>query len=274
MEVVSYASFYDSEISYNHKCIKNIRTRLTNPQMHNAIEFIYLNKGSISYTVDEKSFKVESDSLIVTFPGKVHTITFNNLDIYDRFDLLIDEGKVYNMIYEKLKKVPDVISCKNSPRLYELFKRIDFYCKCFEGEELKNLLNHLVDEVAYNVVLSLENAVEEENVNEVLSKVIEYIEDNFNSQLTLKKICNDLYVSASYLHNLFKEHLNMTPKKYIEYKRLTFAQSLLKEGRSATAVYEKCGFSDYSVFYRSYKKHFGYSPSEEKNINAVREIIY
>lgn len=274
MEIVSYTSFYDLEISYNHKCFKDISSKLTNPQTHNAIEFIYLKKGNVTYTVDDKSFKVGSDSLIVTFPRRVHTITFNDLDVYDRFDLLIGESKIYNRIYKKMQKAPDVINCKNSPRLSELFKRIDFYCKCFEGDELKNLFNHLVDEVAYNVVLLFENAVEEESMNEMFSKVIEYIENNLTGDLTVKSICNDLYVSANYLHNLFKQHMNMTPKKYIDLKRLTIAQNLLKEGQAATAIYEKCGFSDYSVFFRSYKNHFGYSPSEEKNKNSVREIIY
>ncbi len=232
-------------LSFDYRCFKDIGSKITNPQTHNAIEFIYLKKGSVTYTVDEKSFKVENDSLIVTLPRRVHTVTFNELDVYDRFDLLVGEERIYSKIYENLQKAPHVINCKNTPRIYELFKRIDFYCKCFSGEELKNLFGHLADEVAYNVVLSLENAVDAESTNEVFSKVLEYIENNLTREITLKSICNDLYVSASYLHNLFKEHLNMTPKKYIDLKRLTLAQGFLKEGQSATSVYEKCGFSDY-----------------------------
>ena len=40
-----------------------------------------------------------------------------------------------------------------------------------------------------------------------------------------------------------------------------------------TVVQEKCGFSDYSVFYRSYKKHFGYPPSEEKDRISDHDIF-
>lgn len=276
METVSYTSYYDERIIYNHKCLSDIESRYTAPQTHSAIEFIYLKKGSITYTVDEKTYKVEPHSLIITWPRKIHTITFQDPSLYERYDVIFDEKLIFPPIYEKIKSAPDVINCKKFPNIYEFFKRIDVYCKYFPEEEVGNLLAHLVDELAYNVLLAIENITDHEKigVDSVFSKVLEYIENNLTNQITVKNICSEFYISASYLHNLFAEHLNTTPKKYIDLKRLALVQHYLSQGELATHIYEKCGFSDYSAFYRSYKKHFGYPPSAEKDRVSVDDIVF
>jgi AraC-like DNA-binding protein len=39
---------------------------------------------------------------------------------------------------------------------------------------------------------------------------------------------------------------------------------MISKGESATLAGQKCGFNDYSAFYRLYKKHFGTSPTAVK----------
>jgi AraC-like DNA-binding protein len=41
------------------------------------------------------------------------------------------------------------------------------------------------------------------------------------------------------------------------------AQREISFGAKPTDVYVKCGFSDYSTFYRAYKNQFGKPPSEK-----------
>lgn len=276
MEHITYTSYYDTQISYNHKCMKEITLKQTNTQVHNTVEFIYLKKGNVTYSVDEKAYNVENDFLIITLPRKTHNIAFIDLDIYDRYDVLFDEGMVYPEIYEQLQKAPHVINCKNLPQFIELFKRIDFYCNYFSGEKLKNLLSHIVDEICYNVAIAIRLSPDEQcaEVNPMFAKILEYIEKNISSNLTLDEISSELYVSTSYLHSAFRQFLNITPKKYVSLKRLTLAQNYLRQGEIATDIYEKCGYSDYSAFYRAYTKHFGYPPSEEKNKSLVEKIVY
>jgi AraC-like DNA-binding protein len=79
----------------------------------------------------------------------------------------------------------------------------------------------------------------------------------------IDEICNELFITKSHLHHLFMKHLNITPKKYITSKRLAMAQREISFGAKPTDVYVKCGFSDYSTFYRAYKNQFGRPPSEK-----------
>ena len=46
-------------------------------------------------------------------------------------------------------------------------------------------------------------------------------------------------------------------------QRLLAAQNLLTDGESPSKVFEKCGFNDYTTFYRNYVSFFGHPPSGE-----------
>ena len=113
-----------------------------------------------------------------------------------------------------------------------------------------------------------------EDLQNRIDKAIEYIEKNITQNFTLETLCNQLYINKSHLHRLFLKHLQITPKKYITSKRLEFAQKLLRRGAKPIDVYLYCGFSEYSTFFRDYKKHFGYSPSQEADKKIKREIRF
>ena len=90
--------------------------------------------------------------------------------------------------------------------------------------------------------------------------------------MSLELICNELFITKSYLNKLFNLYLKMSPGKYIASKRLSAAQKEIRAGVNPTEVFAKVGFGEYSTFYRSYRAYFGYPPSEEKGRVVVRNI--
>ena len=81
---------------------------------------------------------------------------------------------------------------------------------------------------------------------------------------SIEEVAKSCFVSESYLFRLFKKELKQTPAKYVAAKRLLLAERLIGEGVTPTSVYEKCGFNDYTTFYRNYCSHFGHAPSIAK----------
>ncbi|MBQ7699019.1 MAG: AraC family transcriptional regulator [Clostridia bacterium] len=67
--------------------------------------------------------------------------------------------------------------------------------------------------------------------------------------------------SNSHVNRIIRDYLCVPVWQYITAKKLDLAYNLIKEGYSAQIVAAKCGYSDYSVFYKSFVKHFGHSPS-------------
>ena len=76
-------------------------------------------------------------------------------------------------------------------------------------------------------------------------------------------------MSESFLFRLFKRELHQTPLKYIREKRLMLARKMLSEEERPTAVCTRCGFSDYTTFYRNYVGFFGCRPRSGRSPEPV-----
>jgi AraC-like DNA-binding protein len=98
----------------------------------------------------------------------------------------------------------------------------------------------------------------------LISEFLRYVNENLCSPIDIGRVADSLYVSESYLFRLFKRELHQTPLKYIREKRLMLARKMLSEGERSTAVCTRCGFSDYTTFYRNYVGFFGCPPSERE----------
>ena len=70
------------------------------------------------------------------------------------------------------------------------------------------------------------------------------------------------FISKAQLWRSFKETTGYSPWNYITLKRLIKAKQLIESGEAPTKIFSECGFSDYTTFYRAYKKHFGHSPNQ------------
>ena len=59
---------------------------------------------------------------------------------------------------------------------------------------------------------------------------------------------------------------------YTHLKRLSMAKYKIYHGTQPSKVYSECGFSDYSTFYRAFKKEYNLSPKEFANQSIFRVL--
>ncbi len=70
--------------------------------------------------------------------------------------------------------------------------------------------------------------------------------------------------SRSYLNRTFRQSTGVSVWEYVILKRLTRARAAIRGGTAAAVAAREVGYSDYSSFYRQYRKRFGCTPEEEK----------
>ncbi|MBD0381507.1 response regulator [Paenibacillus sedimenti] len=94
-----------------------------------------------------------------------------------------------------------------------------------------------------------------------------YIEQSYpDPGLQLEQIAQQVFINSSYLRAVFKKEFGMTVTDYVTHIRLHKAKDLLGKGNIRIAdIAEMIGFSDPSYLSKSFKKFFGYSPSEYEN---------
>ena len=241
---------------------------------HDVWEMIFLKKGSISYIVEGKDYRLSKNCLFLSRPSEMHAIKFHDKREYERYNVLFDEKGLSSDICSLIPPETCVINFDGNTLIADIFKKMDYYCQHFEGHILKNVLSHLTEEALYNVLVAARDLHQENiyTVNPTINKALVLIETHLTESLSIDSICEELFITKSHLHHLFVKYLGTSPKRYIMSKRLLLAQRELRAGRKPTDVCLNCGFSDYSTFFRDYKKCFGHAPSEEITAKIIRTI--
>lgn len=102
--------------------------------------------------------------------------------------------------------------------------------------------------------------------------ILSYINQHLAEPISLEQIAEQFYLSSSYICRVFKASTGVTINQYITAKRITQAKILLTEGYSVTEAAEKCGFGDYSTFFRAFIKTTNISPKKYVQFTTHREL--
>lgn len=231
---------------------------------HKGYELLFLKKGDVSYLVDGQIHPLRKNSLVISRPDVPHRIRIESDDTYDRYNLLFSPECLPKGLIEKIPQDLHVLRCDGEGLIAGIFEKMDYYCRTLPEEYLSRAMLALTEELIWNIIIH--TADDKNNRGQYLHPLTRSALDYMDQQLleiqTVDQICAALGISKSYLHHIFQEDLATTPKAYLNQRRLELARREILLGAKASSLYFRCGFDDYSSFYRAYKKQFGYAPSE------------
>ncbi|MFR6258370.1 MAG: helix-turn-helix transcriptional regulator, partial [Anaerovoracaceae bacterium] len=100
-------------------------------------------------------------------------------------------------------------------------------------------------------------------VQESIYQVQKYIDQNFAQDIKIKELAEKFYINFYYLSHTFKELTGYSPKQYLLLNRLTYSKELLAQtSLSVGEIAMRCGFSDANSFIRTFRRHYGTTPSQ------------
>ena len=97
---------------------------------------------------------------------------------------------------------------------------------------------------------------------DLLNAVLEYIELHLADKITLEDTAKHFYVSVSTITQLFRQKMGTSFYHCVTQHRLIAAKALISEGKILEEVSHAVGFTDYSSFYRAFKKEYGITPRQ------------
>lgn len=109
-----------------------------------------------------------------------------------------------------------------------------------------------------------------------ITDIMNYINENYNTIVSLDDVANEFHISLKTMERLFKKHLDTTPKCYTDMLRLSKSSELLRKDFSVTEACYKSGFQDCSQFIRRFKQQFGETPLQYKKrfLNSINNAYY
>lgn len=233
-------------------------------------KIIFLISGDRIFEIGNERITVSDGAVAVQVPGKrigferisnrtncylqimVHPKIFENIvgdkDFLRAFDKTTDKNKVFypakfktQTCFNMLNSIFDVLD-KHLGRIHLLSKIFSIISE-FDME--------------FDRTSEKFNGADNYSVN-----IVGYVEKHFTEKLTIEKLCNKFFISRTTVNTIFKNYTGVTFLKYLNFLRAKEANRLIRESRfSMKSISSLCGFSDYSTFYREYKKFFDVSPN-------------
>ncbi len=234
---------------------------------HVGYEIIFVVRGAGKYVVEGERYDLRPATLMLFRPGEFHYVDVRRDEAYERyvFHFAPEAVKGVSASLEKLREKPlgegNFYALGDLPipaaHVFEDFERLSLLPRA-EADALAGfLLSQLV------VLLSVASpATQKTHKEEPLgARVIRYVNAHIAEPMTLDGLANEFYVSKYYLCRAFKRHNGISILGYINGKRVMMARQMIESGEVAAVVSERVGFSDYSTFYRAYRKAYGHAPT-------------
>ncbi len=96
-------------------------------------------------------------------------------------------------------------------------------------------------------------------------QIVEYITQNISSDITVSRICDKFFISATTLYRMFVAETGKSPKAYILSIKIEVAKRLIAANDSSmNTIASSLGFYDSHHFFRVFRSIVGVSPTEYK----------
>jgi len=99
--------------------------------------------------------------------------------------------------------------------------------------------------------------------SKIVSDAKNYIENNYNQDISLDALSRELGISPQYFSKLFKKEVGVNFIEYLTQLRLKKAKEIMKDGgKSIKEICYMVGYTDPNYFSRIFRKHTDLSPTE------------
>ena len=254
-----------SILEVSHKRIEHPRQSVYFNHIHNHCEILLFISGVADYNIDGQMFRPSPYDMLFIPAATYHYLIPTESVPYENYVIGIEPKILDTEGYNKLFSSPLMISIKDDPEVKGFFSRLDFYDKNYSDADFNSGALHLIHElVTYLRYRKDDLHFVHSGSLEHIDEIIKYISDNIENQIDADSIAEHFSLSKSYVQNLFSQNMHIGIKKYIMQKKIYAADNDLSLGIAPYKVCEKYGFGDYSIFYRLYRRTFGYSPKSRK----------
>ncbi len=233
--------------------------------LHYHVEVVYMKEGNSVAVVDGQEYKVTPDSLLVVFPNRPHTYVSTEIERY--MIAIVSPNimpEVVRLFDSYEPKSPIIENVSAFPELKQVLELI-------LGLPESRDSGHRTDVVRRGYTVALMGLIfkylptEKTNVecSRAMRSVIDYCVRNYNCELSLGLLAEELHMSKYYISHLFGKEFNMKFNDYINSLRVSAACRLLCDtSKSITEISEEVGFATARTFNRAFSKQYKLSPTE------------
>ena len=249
---------------------------------HNYYEFYFFLEGDVSMQIGKQTYQVRSGDLMLIPPHAPHRLIIHSPKTpYRRFVFWISKefyehlsqlSSAYMYLIHFVNEKKDYLFHLDHVSFNTLQSKMirlleEMHAERYgKDEQIALYISDFILHINRLVYEQFEPKNQQPLNTSLYSNLVEYIEQHLDEDLTLERLADEFYVSKYHIAHVFTENVGLSIHQYITKKRLSLCQEAIRAKMNITEVYQAYGFGDYSSFYRAFKKEYGISPKEFRDI--------
>lgn len=256
------------------------------PHLHHHIEFVYLAEGSTVCHVDGETHTINAGDFLVVFPNQIHS--FESIGPEKYLLCIVNPDltpELEQQFSQFLPKSPVLRVSGEEDRLVPLIKNLIPFdtrrqrARSTTVEGNVREWKHFQDIARKGVLLAffgeLFSRIEWRDItsntsdNRALRMIVTYCAKNFEKDLSLASLEEELHLSRYYISHIFSSHIGVRFNDYINSLRIAEACKYLRTtDMSITDISDTVGFRTSRTFNRAFSKHMNTSPRSYRDGSA------
>ena len=240
---------------------------------HPRTEVCCIAEGRSDFYVNGKLYNAKKGDVLIFNSGDIHKF------------ILDEQGAVIyvclfepSLIYKNLESIPFIKTHITGEEMKQkgIFDEILSLFEDILQERIKG--GKYFDVIAQTQIFKLysllarhfddESKTEKNDINkfEAFQKILDYISENYASDISLSDLAGVINYSVSNVSAMFSRFIDTNFKKYLDNVRVNKAIELLgNDSLTVIDIAMKCGFNNVRTFNSVFKSVTGMTPSEMKN---------
>ncbi len=249
-------------------------------ESHDFWEIVYVDKGEIEIDMDEEKHILSQGDAVFHQPNEFHNLRANGVVAPNLVIISFTcKSPAMNFFKKRILPLSDIekhllativkesINSFSSPLedtfLKGLTRREDEY---FGSEQMIGLsLEHLLISLYRNFdgVRRNSTTLRRNIEQDLLSKVLNYMQEHVTEKLTFSQIAEEANVSPTTLKSLFRQQFGEGIMTHFSKMKIDIAKSMIREGGlNISQIASYLGFDTIHLFSRRFKQLTGKSPTE------------
>lgn len=243
---LAFRSIYHEELALKFDCVIGNEVHHNFPMhIHDSLCIGFIGKGKRNITWLDKITTVHQNEIFVINRNQPHAITQTEPHDYMVINV---KGKLDNVVFENII---------NTDTCRDLFFQL--FCTLKDNnpdlpEKWRNLYTYLTDAHKLSDSLTIQE--------DFIRKSLEYIQLNYQLQISVDDIAAYACMSTYHFSRLFKRLMGLSPHNYLKQYRLSKSYNHLRNNSPVFDTAIETGFYDSSHFIKTFYSYMAVSPKE------------
>lgn len=230
------------------------------------LKLCMVSKGAALWQISDRCVSVKEGDIVIL--NNQTKRVFREVSISKGIELLVIEfeaqlfmNQFRGLFFGESMEQNNIIS--DHYEIIKIFKEIEveaenklLYSEIIIGAKLVEILSLLMRH--FNI-----EEKDSRKMNPEMYRVLEYIDENYRTDISLQKVAEQMNLSASNLSKIFSKCMGMGFAQYIMHKRINYAIHLIQSSeKTVLEIALECGFNNVASFYKAFKKITNMNPKD------------